>query len=102
MECILFATLLLFVLLQRHSFVHGRTVLPIVNDFLVGNNNVSSIHCDVFRLDANLLGIDRATDGIAELDHPGIFGDGRIDELRNQDAVVSRRLDVKQGLGIFH
>ena len=60
------------------------------------------IHCHIFRLNANILAIDWASNSIAQLYHPGILGECWLCELRDQNTVVSTGLDATERLHVFY
>jgi hypothetical protein len=59
MEDIFLTALLLLLLFKRNNATLSRvlSVLPVVNGIVIGHNNVSLGHSDVFGFNANCLGL---------------------------------------------
>jgi len=101
MERVLFAALLLLLLFQGHhtALTGVLSVLPVVNNILTCHNNVGLGHGDVLRLNANRLGLERATYRIAKHDIPSVLN---FFHLGNQDAVLAARFDLLETVHILN
>ena len=62
---------------------------------------MSRVHIAILRLDGNVLALDGAADRIAQLDKPRLFLALRDLDFRDEDTVVSARLDVDETLHVF-
>ena len=62
---------------------------------------MSRVHIAILRLDGNVLALDGAADRIAQLDEPRLFLALRDLDFRDEDTVVSARLDVDETLHVF-
>ena len=101
MESILFSRLLLLLLLEGLHLGVRRSILPVVNDIIGGNYNMSIVHCHMFWLNADILAIDGAANSAAELNHPGVSNQVGLGELRHKNAVVSAGLDIAERLHVL-
>ena len=70
MEGVLLPGLLLFLLLQSSELRMLGAVLPIVNDIIASNNNVSLVHGDKLGLDGDVFVLDWAANCVAEDNDP--------------------------------
>jgi hypothetical protein len=78
------------------------SVLPVIDDVIGGNDYMSTIHRHILWLNTNILAVHWASNGIAKLDHPGIFGEIWLGQFRDKDTVVAACLDVAEGFHVFY
>jgi hypothetical protein len=100
-ESILFSRLLLLLLLKRLHLGVRRSILPVVNDIIRCNDNMSIVHCHIFWLNADILAVDGAANSVAELNHPGISNQVGLGELGHKNAVVTAGLDIAERLHVL-
>lgn len=74
MKHVLFARLLFLLLLEGGELGVLRTVLPVVDNVFTGNNHVSLVNGNILRFDCHGLGVDGASDCIAEKELPLSLG----------------------------
>jgi len=101
-EGVFFSALFLLFLLESLNLGVRGSVLPIVDAIVGGNDDMCCVHGYVLGLNANVLGLDWTANSVAQLDHPGVFDDVRVAQLRNKNAVVSMGLNCKQALHVLN